>query len=186
MGVGSWSFSNHPSASKNKKKAVKKFSGKKMPEPTPSNKPIATPPRLSANQRLKAAMGVAADGLKLSSKKGLGVDVEPIETFENYLNQGKDDFFKRNFTEEELDYCYNAPHPAASFAGRWAAKEAVIKAISSSSPETGNLGKGAGAPLKDIGVSRSASGAPSIEFTGHASEVVRVLGIEDVSISISH
>jgi hypothetical protein len=45
-------------------------------------------------------------------------------------------FISRNFTEAEVSYCRGSPHPAASFAGRWAAKEAVIKALSSCSKES--------------------------------------------------
>ncbi|RLN49670.1 hypothetical protein BBJ29_001201 [Phytophthora kernoviae] len=70
----------------------------------------------------------------------MGVNVEPVATFEN-LNC-RENFIRRNFTEQEMTYCYSAPHPAASFAGRWAAKGAVIKAISSAPPHKAQRLKG--------------------------------------------
>ncbi|KAG2821258.1 hypothetical protein PC116_g7600, partial [Phytophthora cactorum] len=50
---------------------------------------------------------------------------------------------------------------------RWAAKEAVIKAISSSAPTEPNLWKGAGAPLREIEIFMTASGAPSVLLSGY-------------------
>ncbi|KAE8980587.1 hypothetical protein PF004_g22496 [Phytophthora fragariae] len=114
----------------------------------------------------------------------MGVDVEPVATFEN-LN-GREDFIRRNFTDQEMTYCYSAPHPAASFAGRWAAKEAVIKAISSSSPTEPNLWKGAGAPLHEIEIFMTASGAPSVLLSGYPLQVFNRLGLSKLSVSISH
>merc|ERR1712100_416625 len=58
---------------------------------------------------------------------GVGVDVEPVHTFSNATSA----FLTRNFTKKELEFCRHAPHQAASLAGRWAAKESVLKAISS-------------------------------------------------------
>ena len=43
-------------------------------------------------------------------------------------------FVARNFTPAEIEYCSSAPSPPSSFAGRWAAKEAVVKALSSCRP----------------------------------------------------
>lgn len=96
------------------------------------------------------------------------------------------DFIRRNFTEAEIRQCEGAPDPAASFAGRWAAKEAVIKALSSIHPEEGPLWKGPGAALWGIEVLRSASGAPVVRLHGHASRVARRVGVTRAIVSISH
>lgn len=95
-------------------------------------------------------------------------------------------FLDRNFTNAEQAYCNKSPHTAASFAGRWAAKEAVIKAISSKSPEARNLWLGAAAPLSDIEILRTTSGAPAVSLHGHAKSVATTLGITEVKVSISH
>ncbi|CAI5714225.1 unnamed protein product [Hyaloperonospora brassicae] len=141
--------------------------------------------RADSSSTLLTAINRAAADLGLASKNmGMGVDVEPVATFEN-LN-GREDFIRRNFTDQELAYCYSAPHPAASFAGRWAAKEAVIKAISSSAPTEPNLWKGAGAPLREIEIVMTASGAPSVLLSGYPLQVFNRLGLSKLSVSISH
>ena len=55
------------------------------------------------------------------------------------LQQERDAFIQKNFTAKEQAYCRSAADPAASFAGRWAAKEAVVKAITNSATDTQNL-----------------------------------------------
>ena len=57
---------------------------------------------------------------------------------------------RRNFTEAEIAYCLAQPDPRASFTGRWCAKEATIKALSSRHPEHAKVWDGAGAPLKYV------------------------------------
>jgi fatty acid synthase subunit alpha, fungi type len=69
----------------------------------------------------------------------------------------------------------SAPDPAASFAGRWAAKEAVFKAL-------GVPSKGAAASLKDIEIVSTDSG-PQVKFSGDAAQAA---GSKNVKVSISH
>ena len=82
--------------------------------------------------------------------------------------------------------CRAAPNPAASLAGRWAAKESVVKAISSgpalncvvadlnayisalAAPDVESAWKGAGASLRGIEISSSPSGAPTVVLNGQA------------------
>jgi fatty acid synthase subunit beta len=133
---------------------------------------------MSAMNQTAADIGLAATNI------GIGVDVEPVATFENL--HGREDFIRRNFTDQEMAYCYSAPHPAASFAGRWAAKEAVIKAISSASPNEPNVWKSAGAPLREIEIFMTASGAPSVLLSGYPLQVFNRIGLTSLSVSISH
>ncbi|CAI5733880.1 unnamed protein product [Peronospora farinosa] len=150
-----------------------------------SSKRTSDSNQADSSSTLLTAINQAASDLGLASKNmGMGVDVEPVATFEN-LN-GREDFIRRNFTDQEMAYCYSAPHPAASFAGRWAAKEAVIKAISSSTPTEPNLWKGAGAPLREIEIFMTASGAPSVLLSGYPLQVFNRLGLSKLSVSISH
>ena len=69
---------------------------------------------------------------------GVGVDTELISSVPT-----SETFRQRNFTSGEIEYCKSAPDSKASYAGRWAAKEAVFKAL-------GVASKGAGASMKDI------------------------------------
>jgi fatty acid synthase subunit alpha len=80
----------------------------------------------------------------------VGVDVEDI------VNINIDDpaFLDRNFTLNEREYCFGAPDPRASFAGRWSAKEAVFKSLQTASA-------GAGAAMSDIEI-LSVKGIPKV------------------------
>uniref|UniRef100_A0A7S3PGY4 Ketosynthase family 3 (KS3) domain-containing protein n=1 Tax=Aplanochytrium stocchinoi TaxID=215587 RepID=A0A7S3PGY4_9STRA len=143
--------------------------------------------KTSVKARLQVTIQEKAEGLaeKADSRsQGVGVDVEPVLTFADYKN--KTTFLARNFTEREQSYCNKANSPAASYAGRWAAKEAVIKALSNSAPGTRSLWQGAEAPLIDIEIVQSSSGAPEIVLHGHAKEVFQALGLNEVKVSISH
>jgi holo-[acyl-carrier protein] synthase len=60
---------------------------------------------------------------------GLGIDVQDVAAFEDHAQAGQQGFLARVFTERERTYCLGMPAPAQHFAVRFAAKEAVIKAL---------------------------------------------------------
>lgn len=63
----------------------------------------------------------------------IGTDIVSVLRIENSLSSvHSKQFKKRIFTNNETIYCENKPNPAIHFAGRFAAKEAIIKALSSS------------------------------------------------------
>ncbi|KAL4137325.1 hypothetical protein PRIC2_000847 [Phytophthora ramorum] len=182
-----WRFGGADSLTANENRrlrAEKRAKKAKAAADAASTKKTSETHSADSSSTLLTAINQAATDLGLSKNMGMGVDVEPVATFEN-LN-GREDFIRRNFTDQEMAYCYSAPHPAASFAGRWAAKEAVIKAISSSSPSEPNLWKGAGAPLREIEIFMTASGAPSVLLSGYPLQVFNRLGLSKLSVSISH
>ena len=123
---------------------------------------------------------------------GVGVDVEETSTFENRDAA----FLERNFTAAERAYCAAQPHPAASYAGKWAAKEATLKALSQLYSSTANASAsglaGAAAPLIDIEVlapAASASGqtlAPVVTLRGAAERLAQHLNLATIQLSISH
>ena len=61
----------------------------------------------------------------------IGVDIEKINRFDNKENSKNKNFLKKIFTQEELDYCFSKSNVSAHLAGRYAAKEAIVKALSS-------------------------------------------------------
>jgi fatty acid synthase subunit alpha, fungi type len=107
--------------------------------------------------------------------KDVGVDVETINSI-NIENEG---FLNRNFTAAEIDYCSKAPHPQASFAGTWSAKEAVFKSL-------GVKSAGGGAPLKEIEIVRDSNGKPQVKFHGEAASKAESAGVKNVKVAISH
>ena len=106
---------------------------------------------------------------------GLGVDICEIERMERALGRHPT-MRARVFTAEERTYCDTKARPAESYAGRFAAREAVIKA----------LGGYRGRRWQDISVTRAPSGAPSIRLEGNAKARADALGISDVLITFSH
>lgn len=102
-----------------------------------------------------------------ADQRGIGLDVQMIAD----INDENEHFIDRNFTTEEIEYCRKQGSPRSSFAGRWAAKEAVIKALSSFSSSSSLWTGGAGAPLKEIEIVRLQGQAPVVKLHGDASKV---------------
>ena len=106
---------------------------------------------------------------------GLGVDICEIARMERALTRHPT-MRERVFTAAEIAYCDSKARPAESFAGRFAAREATIKALG------GYRGRG----WQDISVGRAPSGAPSIELAGNAKLRADALGVSQVLITFTH
>jgi holo-[acyl-carrier protein] synthase len=106
---------------------------------------------------------------------GLGVDICEIARMERAIARHPT-LRERVFTLEERAYCDSKARPAESYAGRFAAREAVIKA----------LGGYRGKRWHDISVSRAATGAPAIALGGNAKRRADALGIDRVLVTFTH
>jgi holo-[acyl-carrier protein] synthase len=106
---------------------------------------------------------------------GLGVDICEIARMERAISRHST-LKDRVFTPEEIAYCDSKARPAESYAGRFAAREATIKA----------LGGYRGRRWQDISVTRRPSGAPAIRLDGNAKRRADALGITDVLITFTH
>lgn len=107
---------------------------------------------------------------------GVGVDAVDIERFRTSLARTPS-MRERLFTDEELAYAAPKADPVPSLAGRFAAREAVMKA----------LGLGLGAfGFHDAWVSRAESGAPSLVIEGRAAELAAEAGVARWHLSITH
>jgi holo-[acyl-carrier protein] synthase len=83
----------------------------------------------------------------------------------------------RVFTREEREYCERRRDPAERFAARFAAKEAVLKA----------MGAGLGAcSLREIEVLRADAGAPSVALHGAAARLADSRGVQQLHLALSH
>ena len=87
-------------------------------------------------------------------------------------------FIQRVYTEHEISYCSTKKAAMQHYAGRWAAKEAVLKAL--------GTGWRRGISWRDIEVRNLRSGAPTIALRGGARDVFDEAGIYCMHISISH
>jgi holo-[acyl-carrier protein] synthase len=106
---------------------------------------------------------------------GIGVDVVEVERVRELLGR-RTSFRERVFTPEEIAYCDSRATPAQSYAARWAAREACIKA----------LGGVRGLRWKDIHVLRGSSGAPRLGLEGPARDRATSLGAAEVLVSFGH
>lgn len=61
---------------------------------------------------------------------GIGIDIVEIDRFKSLTERWGEHFIKRIFTQREIDYCLSKKNPHQHLAGRFAAKEAISKAIS--------------------------------------------------------
>jgi len=110
--------------------------------------------------------------------KGIGVDIVEIAKIDEPIKRWGDRFLKRIFTEKEIEYCRSHLTSSIHFAGRFAAKESVLKAL--------GTGWQNGIHFKQIEVLNGSLGAPQIQLFEKAKERARELGIEKFHLSISH
>jgi holo-[acyl-carrier protein] synthase len=82
------------------------------------------------------------------------------------------------YTEREVRYCQARKHAIEHFAGRWAAKEAILKAL--------GTGRSRGVAWTHIEVRNGQDGRPRVLVCGAAREIAREQGIGEILISISH
>jgi holo-[acyl-carrier protein] synthase len=106
---------------------------------------------------------------------GVGVDIIDVERIQAALDHPRtgDRFRVRVFTDGEIAYCTRRRHAAESFAARFAAKEAMMKA----------LGRAYG--WREIEVVRG-TGAPTLQLHGRAQERGVALGLRHIHVSLSH
>ncbi|MBM3635677.1 MAG: holo-ACP synthase [Alphaproteobacteria bacterium] len=107
---------------------------------------------------------------------GLGSDLCDIRRIEKTLERFGDRFVARVFTPIEQRKAESRAHRAATYAKRFAAKEACVKAL--------GTGFSRGVFLKDIGVVNGPSGAPTMALTGGAAKRLMALVPNDHDVKI--
>lgn len=107
--------------------------------------------------------------------RGVGLDIVEVERVRGVLDRHGDSFFDRVLTPGERAYCARFHDPAPSVAARFAAKEAVFKAL--------GTGWSGGIRWTDVEVVRGETGPPRIELHGKAQEVA---GRSRIWLSITH
>ena len=100
---------------------------------------------------------------------GIGVDLVDIQRFKKALDQTPK-LRDRLFTESERELS------TQSLAARFAAKEALVKA----------LGKSKGLSFQGVSVAKDQDGKPFFEFTGESEQTIKAHGISQLHLSLSH
>lgn len=108
---------------------------------------------------------------------GLGVDIVEIERMGKILLRSPA-FAEKVYSAAERAYCDGHAHPEVHYATRFAAKEAVLKALGTGFSE--------GIGWLDVEVRRTSKGRPYVVLTGRAREVARELGVREIPISLSY
>ena len=107
---------------------------------------------------------------------GVGIDIVKIERMRDVVEKWGRRFLERVFTEGEISYCYGKREPYLSFAVRFAAKEALIKAI----------GSAVLVSLTDVEVVNVETGKPLIKMTGKLEGFFKEKFIRKAHLSLSH
>ena len=107
-----------------------------------------------------------------------GIDLAECDRIEHVWRQHPDRFIQRILTQAERDYCLRKKNPVPHIAGRFAAKEAVMKVLG-----TGWRGRIA---WTDIEVTNDRAGQPHVALTGYCRQLADDLGIRRLLISITH
>ena len=109
---------------------------------------------------------------------GLGVDVAEVSRIEAAIERRGRAFIERVFTPSEIAYCEKHRNRAERFAGRFAAKEAAMKAL--------GTGWARGVRWVDIEVLREPTGKPTLNLMGQTRAIADYLGVRSISLSITH
>ncbi len=109
---------------------------------------------------------------------GIGVDIVDIRRFRGVLERQQDRLIRRVFTPLEQEFCRKHHDPVPFFAARFAAKEALFKAL--------GTGWAKGISWQDVEVRREQSEAPVLALHGRAEEKSRALGACHAHLSLSH
>jgi len=109
---------------------------------------------------------------------GIGVDIVKVPRIEKSITKLGEKFLQKIFTSAEISYCQSKAYPAIHFAARFAAKEALSKAI--------KTGFTQGVCPAQIEVSKEESGNVCLELHGQTKDICAALKIKRLHLSISH
>jgi holo-[acyl-carrier protein] synthase len=109
---------------------------------------------------------------------GIGTDIIECPRIGRMIEQHGDLFLRRVYTDREIRYCQARKRSLEHFAGRWAAKEAILKAL--------GTGWAKGICWTDLEVRNATGGAPRVHVRGMVRDIALRRGIGDIMISISH
>ncbi|MGD0545655.1 MAG: holo-ACP synthase [Candidatus Acidiferrales bacterium] len=109
---------------------------------------------------------------------GLGLDIAEIDRIEAAITRHGAPILERLYTAAEAAYCESHRNKFERYAGRFAAKEAAMKAL--------GTGWRRGVRWRDIEIIREPGGKPSIALRGAAKRIADGLGVKNISVTITH
>jgi holo-[acyl-carrier protein] synthase len=109
---------------------------------------------------------------------GAGVDLAEVARIREAIGRYGDRFIRRIYTDGEIAYVERKANRFERYAGRFAAKEAGMKAI--------GTGWKRGVRWQDFEVSNLPSGRPTLRLHGEAARIAESMGVKTISLSITH
>ena len=109
---------------------------------------------------------------------GIGVDIVDIARIQALLDRHGERFLRRVYTEAETAYAMRGANRAERLAGRFAVKEALMKAL--------GTGKSQGILWRDVETLRARSGKPEVHLHGQAVRLAKLRGGGGIHVSITH
>lgn len=108
----------------------------------------------------------------------IGIDIVAVGRIAALMHDGGTTFLERWFTPHEIDYCLGKAVPSRHFAARFAAKEAVVKALPVA--WDGPL------PWRYIEITNDPRGVPSVSLSGAVLDAATKAGVGEITVSLSH
>lgn len=109
---------------------------------------------------------------------GIGIDTVEVKRIRQLLEEYGSRFEGKIFAPAELEYGRTLADPANELAARFAAKEAVLKAL--------GTGYNHGVKWKEIWVEREPEGPPELKFSGRVAELCQQAGVNKAHVSLTH
>lgn len=109
---------------------------------------------------------------------GIGTDIVECLRIAQMIERHGELFINRIYTSAEIDYCSSRKAATQHYAGRWAAKEAILKAM--------GTGWARGIRWRDIEIRNEVGGEPIVALAGGTREICETRGIVKMLVSISH
>jgi holo-[acyl-carrier protein] synthase len=109
---------------------------------------------------------------------GMGIDIAEVPRIKAVIEAQKERFLRRVYTPAEVDYCERFKNKYERYAGRFAVKEAAMKAL--------GTGWSRGVRWVDVEVIRQRGGRPTLSLKGQAKKIADGLGVQNIAVSITH
>lgn len=108
----------------------------------------------------------------------MGIDIAEVKRIRSVIGSQGERFLRRVFTADEIAYCEQFKNKYERYAGRFAAKEAAMKAL--------GTGWSRGVRWVDVEVVRHRGSRPTISLKGEARKIADQLGVKNTVLSITH
>ena len=109
---------------------------------------------------------------------GIGIDIAEVPRIKSAIEGQGERFLRRVYTTDEVTYCEQFKNKYERYAGRFAVKEAAMKAL--------GTGWSRGVRWVDVEVVRQRGGRPTLLLKGEAKKIADGLGVKNTAVSITH